>query len=196
MAIEFEPVEFINLPSTPPLDSTENPLPKRRGRKPGSTNKVKVKDGFVDPDTQAQMHLALTAMVSGLCIVLISDSDYIPEPPELDAMLKPLENIILRRVKLAGVLSPDFNDGIMLLFGVATYGARIRSISKSKHPTKGNTGSIRTTVQGNTSPNVTQRDTKTDRTSQPNPFPGVGESWDAINGLKTSTGNSQSIPSV
>src|ERR1035437_2209487 len=118
MAIEFEPVEFITVPSTPQMDNApeQTPLPKRRGRKPGSTNKAKVKDGFVDPDTQAQMHLALTAMVSGLCIVLISETDYIPEPTELDAMLKPLENIILRRVKIAGVLSPDFNDAIMLLF--------------------------------------------------------------------------------
>src|ERR1035437_3866820 len=180
MAIEFEPVEFINLPSTPPLDSTENPLPKRRGRKPGSTNKVKIKDGFVDPDTQAQMHLALTAMVSGLCIVLISDTDYIPEPTELDAMLKPLENIILRRVKIAGVLSPDFNDAIMLLFGVATYGARVRGISKSRHPAKGNTGSAKPATQRNTGPNIAQRDTTENRDSVKIPFPGIGESWSAI----------------
>lgn len=135
----------------------------------------------VDEQARQQLHLVMTAAVGSLCLLLISDKDYVPETQELDAILPPLENILLRRVHMSGALSPDFNDLIVLLFGLAAYGARIRTVRANR---KSSTKSAPNSTQG--------RPVQTSTNGKNNPvaaFPGIGENWATIDDIKATSSN-------
>jgi hypothetical protein len=154
--------------------------PKERTKK-APVKKAKQATQPIDEQAKQQLHLVMTAAVGGLCVLLISDTEYIPQTQELDAILPPLENILLRRVHMSGALSPDFNDLVVLLFGLAAYGARIRTLRVNRKSTQPRANRNQgATIQGNARA----------EDSSIRPFPGVGESWDAIDGLEVASSNS------
>jgi hypothetical protein len=177
MDVEINQVQELSLPSTPPIEAQEStpemPIgPKRRGRKPGVKNKPK--SGMVQEDAKRQLHLMTVAVFGMFCALLIHDPELQPQDEEYDAILGPLENIILRRYSVSGMLSPDANDLLMLAMGVSMYGIRVYQVSRAKHPNKPVSRPVpvqRASENGNIN---------TSNQSPVNSFPGIGENFSAL----------------
>lgn len=173
--IEFQQPTELTLPSAPPelssQDTPEMPLggPKKRGRKPGVKNKPK---DSVNAEAKTQLHLLTVAVLGMCCAVMIKDAEMHPTSDEYDAILGPLENLVLRRYSVSGMLSPDANDIIMFSVGVAMYGIRISSIRGERK------ASNRIAKQ-----QAQARNPEPVRTSPEIPFGGIGGNWDALDNV-------------
>jgi hypothetical protein len=105
----------LDVPAAPPSHPTARPAPN-----------------VVDEQSRAQMHLMAAALAGAVCALLIHDAELRPAESELDAILEPLERVVLRRVSIAGKFSEDAQDLTLFVIGVVAYGLRIQSIVASR----------------------------------------------------------------